>query len=293
MNMKLAAALCVGLIADRACAKTVDMVAFDATAPRGFQVNGREGQITSPVEADQATGGEVASGPDLVGAFNQIAKRRSLAAIPASSSRLRFRQPGSLVASSLSTSIASGVSRRNYFVRYRPVALQPSFNAIGTAALGGLTDTGCLRAEYHPKGLKPETEVRRAHYYAIMVQIACEVGVPVNLFDALVTQESGYNPYAISPKGAMGISQLMPDTARIAGVVNPWDIEDNLRGGARVLKMNLAEFGRYDLALAAYNAGAGRVRQKGEVPRIRETVSYVSSILADVRRQFMRDAQGL
>jgi len=147
----------------------------------------------------------------------------------------------------------------------------------------------CLRPVYRPKGLNAEVELRRSHYYSLMVEIACEVGVPVNLFDALLTQESGYNPYALSPKGAMGIAQLMPGTAKMAGVLNAWDIEENMRGGARILKMNLAEFGRYDLALAAYNAGAGRVRIAGGVPHIRETTSYVSSILSDVRRQFATD----
>ena len=132
--------------------------------------------------------------------------------------------------------------------------------------------------------------MRRSHYYALMAEIACEVGVPVNLFDALLTQESGYNPHALSPKGAMGIAQLIPGTARTAGVAKPWDIEDNMRGGARVLKMHLAEFGRYDLALAAYNAGAGRVRETGSVPRIRETAAYVRSILSDVSRQFAAEA---
>jgi soluble lytic murein transglycosylase-like protein len=119
-----------------------------------------------------------------------------------------------------------------------------------------------------------------------MVATACQVGVPVALFDALITQESGYNPAAISVKGAIGMAQLMPATARFVGVNNPWDVAENLRGGAQLLKTHLAEFGRYDLALAAYNSGAGRVRQKRRVPAIKETANYVSSILSDVRRQY-------
>lgn len=150
--------------------------------------------------------------------------------------------------------------------------------------------SGCANQAYHPKGAKAEVEARRARYFPVMVAVACQVGVPVELFDALLTQESGYNPMALSAKGATGIAQLMPGTARTFGVFNVWDPIENMRGGARVLKSHLDEFGRYDLALAAYNAGAGRVRERGGVPRIRETVDYVGAILGDVRRQFQQAA---
>ena len=146
----------------------------------------------------------------------------------------------------------------------------------------------CWGAEYRPKGLSAEVELRRARYFPAMASIACEYGLPIPLFDAVVTQESRYNPMAESPKGAVGLAQLMPATARANGVVNSWDPIENLRGGARVLKAHLDEFGRYDLALAAYNAGPGRVRGKGRVPQIRETVGYVSAILTDVRQQYQR-----
>jgi soluble lytic murein transglycosylase-like protein len=182
-----------------------------------------------------------------------------------------------------------GQGRRAHLRYFQPpaVAIEPSRLSLAFPAVN--SPAGCLRAVYRPKGLKSEVEVRRSHYYALMVEVACEARIPVNLFDALLTQESGYNPYALSPKGAIGIAQLMPGTARTVGVARPWDIEDNMRGGARILKTHLAEFGRYDLALAAYNAGAGRVRETGRVPRIHETTAYVSAILADVSRQFSTD----
>ncbi|KUR75380.1 lytic transglycosylase [Novosphingobium sp. Fuku2-ISO-50] len=123
-----------------------------------------------------------------------------------------------------------------------------------------------------------------------MVGAACAAGVPVNLFDALVIAESRYNPAARSPKGAVGLAQLMPESARRFGVGNVWDPDANLRGGARLLRTLLDEFGRFDLALAAYNAGAGRVRAAGQVPRIPETLRYVSSILLTMRDQFMGKA---
>jgi soluble lytic murein transglycosylase-like protein len=121
-----------------------------------------------------------------------------------------------------------------------------------------------------------------------MENAACEAGVPVNLLDALLTQESRYNPIAISPKGASGIAQLMPGRARQLGVRNVWDPVENMRGGARYLRALLDEFGRFDLALAAYNAGEGRVRSAGGIPRIRETVNYVAGILMTMREQFTR-----
>ena len=76
----------------------------------------------------------------------------------------------------------------------------------------------------------------------------------------------------------MGLAQLMPGTARYLGVSDPWDVVQNLRGGAKYLREQLDEFGRVDLALAAYNAGPGRVRQRRAVPRILETLNYVATI---------------
>ncbi len=147
----------------------------------------------------------------------------------------------------------------------------------------------CAAEEYAPNpALPPQSEQRRATWYLAMESAACEAGVPVNLLDALLTQESRYNPIAISPKGAAGIAQLMHDRARQLGVRNVWDPVENMRGGARYLRVLLDEFGRFDLALAAYNAGEGRVRSAGGVPRIRETVNYVATILMTMQGQFKR-----
>ena len=122
------------------------------------------------------------------------------------------------------------------------------------------------------------TERRRARFYPLVAQAACEAGVPVGLYDALIIQESGYQAGAISPKGAMGLAQLMPGTARALGVVDTTDPLANLRGGARYLRAQLAEFGRVDLALAAYNAGPGRVRRAWAIPPIVETRTYVARV---------------
>lgn len=142
----------------------------------------------------------------------------------------------------------------------------------------------CSVSHWKPLSLQPAIELRRARYFPAMARAACTYGIPVNLFDALIIQESGYNPLARSIKGAAGLTQLMPDTAKSQSITNVWNAEQNLAGGARVLRAHLAEFGRYDLALAAYNAGPGRVRPRHSVPAIAETQAYVSAILSRLER---------
>jgi soluble lytic murein transglycosylase-like protein len=100
------------------------------------------------------------------------------------------------------------------------------------------------------------------------------------LIEALVWQESRWQSRAVSHKGARGLAQLMPGTARDLGV-DPDDPHANLEGGARYLRAQLDRFdGNLELALAAYNAGPNRVARTGRVPAIRETRQYVAAILA-------------
>lgn len=97
------------------------------------------------------------------------------------------------------------------------------------------------------------------------------------LFQALVEAESSYNPTAVSPKGAYGLGQLMPDTARSLGV-DPRDPSQNLDGAARYLLAQLGAFKDIDLALAAYNAGPHRVVEYSGVPPFTETRDYIARI---------------
>ena len=101
------------------------------------------------------------------------------------------------------------------------------------------------------------------------------------LLHAVIEIESGYNAKAVSPKGALGLMQLMPDTARRYAVLDPMDAVQNLKGGARLLRDLLDLFsGNKELALAAYNAGAGAVRvHGGRIPPYAETVRYVPAVL--------------
>jgi len=110
--------------------------------------------------------------------------------------------------------------------------------------------------------------------------IAEEEGVDPDLFIRLVEAESSFRPDVTSTAGAYGLTQLMPGTAAELGV-DPSDPIQNLRGGARYLRQQLDRFGDPALALAAYNAGPGRVRQYGGIPPFQETQNYVARILGD------------
>ncbi len=118
-----------------------------------------------------------------------------------------------------------------------------------------------------------------AAWRAPLEATAARYSVSPHLLAALVWQESRWQPQAVSPKGAIGLGQLMPATAR-ALAVDPRDPQANLDGSARYLRELLDMFdGHLDRALAAYNAGATRVIRAGGIPRIAETRAYVANIL--------------
>ena len=98
------------------------------------------------------------------------------------------------------------------------------------------------------------------------------------LVDSVIQVESNYNPYATSPKGAQGLMQLMPATARRFGVTNSFDAKQNIEGGVRYLKFLQDTFKDDRLAIAAYNAGEGAVTKYGDVPPYAETKSYVDKV---------------
>lgn len=114
----------------------------------------------------------------------------------------------------------------------------------------------------------------------IIDSCALEYGVDKSLVKAVIHAESGYNPNAVSAKGASGLMQLMPDTAKGLKVANSFDPADNIRGGVRYLRFLLDTFrGNESLALAAYNAGLSRVARYGGIPPYQETRNYVARVL--------------
>lgn len=200
---------------------------------------------------------------------------------------VEYRMRGELAAAALPTDAsASGLAASQSIVPIPAVSsiAVPGWMRGSYASPAAVSYTpGCAPLGYRPAGFLSQTaEARRATYYGMMSAIACEHGIPTGLFDAMIIRESGYNPGAVSSKSAFGFAQLMPGTAAWLGV-DRYNPMQNMRGGARYLRQQLDKFGQVHLALAAYNAGPGRVRG-GMVPNIPETRAYVSNILANWTR---------
>jgi soluble lytic murein transglycosylase-like protein len=161
------------------------------------------------------------------------------------------------------------------------LALEAMAGAEGAFDASG--DGGVLAAAAVPEHAVAHTHLSSAAvppaYRAKVAELAARFDLSPALIEALVWQESRWRAGAVSPVGARGLAQLMPGTARELGV-NPNDPFANLEGGARYLRAQLDRFGGdVEKALAAYNAGPGRVIRSGGVPRIRETQHYVAAIM--------------
>ena len=114
----------------------------------------------------------------------------------------------------------------------------------------------------------------------IIRKASAAYGLPEDLISAVIYTESRFQADAVSPKGAQGAMQIMPDTQKHLGLCDPYDAEANVMAGCAYLKEQLIAFGDLDLALAAYNAGPGNVKKYGGIPPFSETVSYVRHVNA-------------
>jgi len=145
--------------------------------------------------------------------------------------------------------------------------------------LGSLDDDGAIPRRYPDSG----------RYDAEISEYAAVFGVERALVKAVIRAESGFNRLAVSNKGARGLMQLMPATARLHEVANVWNPRDNIRGGVRHLRFLIERYrGNLPWALAAYNAGMDRVTQYRGIPPFEETRTYVARVLR-FRRQYLRD----
>ena len=132
------------------------------------------------------------------------------------------------------------------------------------------------------KGLSPvlDSLTDPSKFDSIIKAAAEKFNLDPDLIKAVIRQESNFNPNAVSKAGAMGLMQLMPETAKWLGVTNPFDPVQNIFGGAKYLRMLLDKFnGNLELALAAYNAGPANVEKHKGIPPFKETQDYVRNIL--------------
>lgn len=151
---------------------------------------------------------------------------------------------------------------------------------------------GMKQVAYMPE--RSERRARRAEssrFKPLVEKAAREHQLDEALLRAIIAVESNYDPNAVSRRGAVGLMQLMPQTARRYGVTNLYDPAQNIQGGARYLRDLMRRFNNdMDLALAAYNAGEAAIAQHGNrIPPYRETLAYVPRVL-DFYRQYRRSA---
>ena len=155
----------------------------------------------------------------------------------------------------------------------RKVVVTPAASAM--AAVSSEVQPGSGEA---PVAAKPQAVTAPQALRKLADDAAGRHGVDPLLVDSVIRVESNYNPLAVSPKGAEGLMQLIPATARRFGVTNSFDVKENIEAGVTYLKYLLDMFGDDRRAVAAYNAGESAVMRYGDVPPYRETMNYVSRV---------------
>jgi soluble lytic murein transglycosylase-like protein len=169
-------------------------------------------------------------------------------------------------------------------IRSRMEALcpRPEPELTFTPVSGAIGSSGFKPIDPFATGVSVQSPVPSADLRRMIETAASESGLEASLLQALTAVESGFNPSAVSPKGAVGLTQLMPSTARSLGVQDSLNPLENLRGGARYLAQLLKRYGDVRTALAAYNAGPGAVDRHGGIPPFAETRNYVDRVMAQL-----------
>lgn len=161
---------------------------------------------------------------------------------------------------------------------------QADFDKVLTEKLNSNNST--IPSEFIIKPFASQISTPKTEVDDFVKKAAKANNIDENLLKAVIKAESGFNPQAKSPVGAVGLMQLMPATAKSLGVENPLDPEQNIMGGAKYLSGLIKRFdGKLDNALAAYNAGPGAVSKYGGIPPYKETQNYVKKVL-NYHREF-------
>lgn len=148
------------------------------------------------------------------------------------------------------------------------------------STFGEMTDRAMRLLPSEEERLLNGTEVSRKDIESLIDYYSNRRNIPPSLVRSVISAESGFDPNATSPRGAMGLMQLMPSTVMDLGVENPYDPEENIKGGTALLKNLLDNYqGDYKMALAAYNAGKANVDKAGGVPDYKETKDYVRKVI--------------
>ncbi|MBO6087701.1 lytic transglycosylase domain-containing protein [bacterium] len=162
--------------------------------------------------------------------------------------------------------------------------LDPKIKEVSSQIVKQSPQTSLNRALMEATAVQANVQqpANKAQILNVVSQISKKHGVDEKLVQALIKQESGFNPKAKSKAGAMGLMQLMPSTAKNMGVKDPYNTVQNVEGGVKYLKSMLNRYnGNVILALAAYNAGPGAVDKYSGVPPYKETQNYVRNVLAN------------
>ena len=151
----------------------------------------------------------------------------------------------------------------------------------GTLCFSNCPITGQWEVYYRERPSPLHPDISKKHYENLISDIAVSQGMNPDVIKSIVQVESGYDPRALSHKGAMGLMQLMPQTASDMGVSDPWDPAENITAGTRYFSRLMKRYqGDMKKALAAYNAGPTVVDLYGGIPPYQETKEYVNSVLA-------------